>query len=146
MMAGILNDRNALRMVIALTLVNALLTGWIAAAHLEPFADLATYFEEGENIAQGKGLSLDIKIVVNAPGTVGPFAVGDRFLYPLIVAAAIRLFGDSLSVANVVSALAMSLIALPLYALGQALFDWRAGLAAALLFILNPFYHMLGIG
>jgi hypothetical protein len=146
MKASRLNERNALWIVVALTVLNALLTGWIAVVHLEPFADLATYFEEGENIAQGKGFSLDVKIVVNAPGTVAPFAVGDRFLYPLIVAAAIRVFGDSLGVANVVSALSMCLIALPLYGLGKALFDWRAGLAAALLFMLSPIYHMLGIG
>jgi len=141
-----LNDKLALRFAGVLIVLNAVLTGWIAASHLEPFADLATYYEAAQNIAQGKGYSLDIKIVANATRTDAPFPVGDRFLYPLIVAAAIKLFGDSLAVANVVSAVSMSLVALPLFFLGRALFDWRTGLVAVALFTLNPFYHAIGIG
>jgi 4-amino-4-deoxy-L-arabinose transferase-like glycosyltransferase len=141
-----LNDKLALRTVGVLILLNAVLTGWIAASHLEPFADLVTYYEEAQNIAQGKGFSLDIKIVANATRNDAPFPVGDRFLYPLIVAAAIRIFGDSLAIANVVSAVSMSLVALPLFFLGRSLFDWRTGLVAVALFTLNPFYHAIGIG
>ena len=141
-----LNDKLALRIAGVLIVLNAVLTGWIAASHLEPFADLATYYEAAQNIAQGKGYSLDIKIVANATRTDAPFPVGDRFLYPLIVAAAIKLFGDSLAIANVVSAVSMSLVALPLFFLGRALFDWRTGLVAVALFTLNPFYHAIGIG
>jgi Dolichyl-phosphate-mannose-protein mannosyltransferase len=141
-----LNEQMGLRIVGVLIVLNALLTGWIAATHLEPFADLATYYQAAQNIAQGKGYSLDIKIVANASRTDAPFPVGDRFLYPLVVAAAIRLFGDSLAVANVVSAISMSLVALPIFILGKALFDWRAGLVAVAFFTLNPFYHAIGIG
>ena len=141
-----LNEKLALRIAALLIVLNAVLTGWIAASHLEPFADLATYYEEAQNIAQGKGFSLDIKIVANATRTDAPFPVGDRFLYPLIVAAAIRMFGDSLAIANVISAMSMSLVALPLFYLGRSLFDWRTGLVAVALFTLNPFYHAIGIG
>jgi 4-amino-4-deoxy-L-arabinose transferase-like glycosyltransferase len=141
-----LNERAAPRIIGVLIVLNALLTAWIAATHLEPFADLATYYEAAQNIAQGKGYSLDIKIVANAARTDAPFPVGDRFLYPLLVAAAIRMFGDSLAVANVVSAISMSLVAAPLFFLGRALFDWRAGLVAVGLYTLSPFYHAIGIG
>ncbi len=132
--------------VLVVTALNALVTSVIAARHLEPFADLATYYQEALNLAHGRGLSLDIKIVVNALATRPPFPVGDRPLYPLIVAAALRLFGDALAVANVVSALATALTALPLYVLARRLAGDRAGLAAVLIFALNPFYHALGIG
>ena len=139
-------DKLALRVTVLLIVLNALLTGSIAAAHLEPFADLATYYETAQNIAQGKGYSLDIKIVANAARTEAPFPVGDRLLYPLLVAVAIRLFGDSLAIANLVAAVSMSLVALPLFFLGRALFDSRVGLLAVVLFTLNPFYHAIGTG
>ena len=71
----LLNAMLALRMTVALILLNMVLTGWIAASHLEPFADLATYYEAAQNIAQGKGYSLDIKIVANASRTDAPFPV-----------------------------------------------------------------------
>ena len=67
-----LNERNTWRLVLALTVLNFAVTGWIAAAHLDPFADLATYYQEAQNIAAGKGFSLDIKIVVNALKTDAP--------------------------------------------------------------------------
>ncbi|MBI5876343.1 MAG: glycosyltransferase family 39 protein [Chloroflexi bacterium] len=132
--------------VLAATAINALIMVAAATRHLEPFADLATYYQEALNLVHGRGLSLEIKNVVNAATTHPPFPVGDRVLYPLIVAAAMTVFGESLAVANAVSALATALTALPLYALGRQLFGARAGMLTALLFTLNPFYHMLGIG
>lgn len=141
----ILRLRSGRWLALAVTLLNLLATSYIAAVRLEPFADLATYYQEAQLIAQGKGFTQPIKINVRTAATDAPYPTSDRFVYPIIVAAAIKLFGDSLAVANVVAAVSMALTALPLYALGQKLFDARAALLAVVLFALNPFYHVIGI-
>ncbi len=126
-------------------LVNLIATSAIAANHLEPFADLATYYQEAQMIAAGRGFTQPIKINVHTRATDAPYPTADRFIFPLVVAGALKLFGDSLAVANVVAAASMALTALPLYLLGRRLFDTRAALLATLLFALNPFYHIIGI-
>ncbi len=132
-------------LVIAVTALNLALTSYIAVSHLEPFADLATYYQEAQMLAQGKGFTQPIKINVHTAASEAPFPTSDRFMYPMLVAVAIKLLGDSLGVANFVAAASMALTALPLYALGKKLFDARAALLATIFFALNPFYHAIGI-
>ncbi|TMC60697.1 MAG: glycosyltransferase family 39 protein, partial [Chloroflexi bacterium] len=125
--------------------VNLVATSVIAANHLEPFADLATYYQEGQMLAQGRGFTQPIKLNVHSRFTEAPYPIADRLFFPIAVAAALSLFGDSLAVANVVAAASMALTALPLYLLGRQLFDSRVALLAIALFALNPFYYIVGI-
>ena len=95
--------------------VNLLATSVIAANHLEPFADLATYYQEAQMLAHGHNLSQPIKLNVRSRFTEAPYPIADRLFFPMAVAVALRLFGDSLAVANVVAAASMALTALPRY-------------------------------
>jgi len=125
--------------------VNLVATSVIAANHLEPFADLATYYQEGQMLAQGRGFTQPIKLNVHSRFTEAPYPIADRLFFPIAVAAALSLFGDSLAVANVVAAASMALTAVPLYLLTRRLFDSRVALLATVLFALNPFYHIIGV-
>jgi len=84
--------------------VNLVATSFIAANHLEPFADLATYYQEGQMLAQGQGFTQPVKLNVRSRFTEAPYPIADRLFFPIVVALALKLFGDSLAVANVVAA------------------------------------------
>src|SRR5262245_29157234 len=70
----------------SILLVNLIVTSLIAVVHLEPFADLATYYQQGQMLAQGKGFTQPIKNNVHIVATEAPFPASDRFVYPLVVA------------------------------------------------------------
>lgn len=133
------------RLAALLIALNLIVSSAIATHKLEPFADLATYYQEAQMLARGQGFTQPIKINVHTTDTEPPYATSDRFIYPIIIALALPVFGDSLATANLVAAVSMALIALPLYLLGCQLGKPRAAFWATVLFAFNPFYHVIGI-
>ena len=137
-------DRRALWIAISLFLFSLASTGALALSHDKVADDPLAYYETARTIAQEGRLQVYVKSV-HHPDVKPPYAIEERVLYPLLLALPFKLFGASVPISNLVSAIFRSLLIFPLFWLGKSLFDTRVALAASLLYAVNPFYRLLGM-
>jgi len=137
-------DRRALWIAISLFLFSLAFTGALALSHDKVADDPLAYYETARTIAQEGRLQVYVKSV-HHPDIKPPYAIEERVLYPLLLALPFKLFGASVPISNLVSAIFRSLLIFPLFWLGKSLFDTRVAVAASLLYAVNPFYSLLGM-
>lgn len=107
------------------------------------YASVARAYLRGEGFAWRQYLPYELATEGYNPDKRYP-----HFLHPLVIAAAIRLFGERDVAVALASAAPTVLAALLVFALGRRWFDLRVGLVAALAFALNAdalYYGLSGL-
>lgn len=143
-MGGVFVNRRVQWIVLSIFLFSLAYTGVLALSHDKVADDPLAYYETARTISLEGNLQVYVKSVRH-PDMEPPYAIEERVFYPLLLALPFKLFGASVPLSNMVSAIFRALLVFPIFGLGKSLFNTRAALVASVLYAVNPFYGFLGM-